>query len=614
VTPEDPQFEALLTYLKEARGFDFTGYKRASLMRRVDRRMALVDVHSYVDYMDYLQVRPDEFTALFNTILINVTGFFRDPEAWDHLRTELLPRLLSAKPPSGPIRVWSAGCASGEEAYTVAMLLAEEIGVDQFRDRVKIYATDVDEEALNQARTATYTDRQLEGVPAELAQRYFDSAGGRHVFLKDLRRSVIFGRNDLMQDAPISRVDLLLCRNTLMYFNSEAQARILSRLHFALAEDGALFLGKAEMLLNYAAMFVPVDLKRRIFRKLSAAVPRPVPLPVEGVRTNDVPDLMGLDRLRDEALATSPVAQVVVTADGVVALTNRRAETLLGVSSRDVGRPFRDLELSYRPAELRGYIDQAQLERRTVRVPEVEYTRPGSETVTLQVHVNPLIGVDASLLGISLVFQDRTELQRLRADLELANRQAEIAQEELQSTNEELETTNEELHSSVEELETTNEELQSTNEELETTNEELQSTNDELQTTNNELRDRTAELDNATDFLHSVLTSLNAGVAIIGDDLRVRAWNPVAEDLWGLREGEVVGEHFLNLDVGLPTERLRPLLRAVLSGESARENARVEAVNRRGRPVLVQVTGTPLLDRKNGTTGVVVVMAADEPA
>nr|WP_296067962.1 CheR family methyltransferase [uncultured Actinoplanes sp.] len=612
MTSDDPQFEALLVYLKESRGFDFTGYKRASLMRRVGRRMAQVEVQSYGDYLDYLEVHPEEFTALFNTILINVTGFFRDADAWAYLREKVVPQLLADKGDGAPIRAWSAGCASGEEAYTVAMVLAEEIGMEQFRERVKIYATDVDEEALTEARLASYTDRQLAGVPEELVQRYFELVGGRHVFRKDLRRSVIFGRNDLMQDAPISRVDLLTCRNTLMYFNAEAQSRILSRLHFALADNGVLFLGKAEMLLSHGETFAPVDLKRRVFQKRAAPAPRTIPAAPPGMPAAAVAELVGLDRLRDEAFATCPVAQVVVTADGLVALTNRQAETMLGVSTRDVGRPFRDLELSYRPAELRGYIDQAQVERRTVRVPDIEYTRPGTEAVVLRVDVNPLTGTDASLLGVALVFQDRTEVQQLRSELDLATRQAETAHEELQSTNEELETTNEELQSSVEELETTNEELQSTNEELETTNEELQSTNDELQTINSALRDRTNELDNTKTFLQSLLTSLPSGVAVVGAGLQVRAWNRNAEQMWGLREDETLGEHFLNLDIGLPTDGLRPLLRAVLSGDSAREEAVVEAVNRRGRPIRVGVVCTPLLDPTSGTTGAIVVMTADE--
>jgi len=196
VTAADPEFESLLTYLKEARGFDFTGYKRASLMRRVDRRMAQVEIAGYGEYLDHLQVHPEEFTALFNTILINVTEFFRDGDAWDHLRTEAIPAILAGKGPGDPIRVWTAGCASGEEPYSLVIALCEALGAADFKDRVKIYATDVDEEALGEARHATYTQREIESVPEHLVSTYFEQHGQRYTFRKDLRRAVIFGRND----------------------------------------------------------------------------------------------------------------------------------------------------------------------------------------------------------------------------------------------------------------------------------------------------------------------------------------------------------------------------------------------------------------------------------
>jgi two-component system CheB/CheR fusion protein len=613
VHPIDPDFEALLIYLKESRGFDFTGYKRSSLMRRVNRRMSQVEAGDYPDYLDYLQVHPDEFTALFNTILINVTAFFRDADAWDYLTAEVLPQLIAGKPVDAPIRVWCAGCASGEEAYTLAMAFAETMGLDAFRERVKIYATDVDEEQLAEARQATYGERAMQGVPPELTAKYFEpAAGGRFTFHKDLRRCVIFGRNDLVQDAPISRIDLLTCRNTLMYFNAETQAKILSRFHFALSDGGTLLLGKAEMLLSHGNLFTPMDLKRRIFRK----VPRAVPL-AGVVFTEPAPagssSVLGLDELRNEAFAASPVAQLGLTSDGLVALTNRRLDKLFGVSSRDIGRPFRDLDLSYRPVELRRYIEQAQIERRSLRVTDVEYHR-GSDAVNLEVQVSPLTGSDGSLLGVNLIFHDVTAARRLQDDLELANQQLEAAYEELQSTNEELETTNEELQSTVEELETTNEELQSTNEELETMNEELQSTNDELQNINDQLRVSTSRLDEANAFLETVLTSLRAGVAVVDRDLRIRMWNKRAEDLWGVRSNEVVGQHFLNLDIGLPFEQLRPLVRGALSDGGVSGDITVDAVNRRGRAVVVRVACAPLRasDEVPDPDGAIIAMEADD--
>ena len=612
-SPTDPQFEKLLVYLKESRGFDFTGYKRSSLMRRVDRRMAQVDVAGYAEYLEHLELHQDEFTALFNTILINVTGFFRDPDSWDHLRAEVLEPVVAAKAPDEPIRLWSAGCASGEEAYSLAMLMAEILGPEAFRQRVKIYATDVDDEQLNEARQASYGEREAGAVPPELLERYFDTAGNRFVFRKDLRRSVIFGRNDLVQDAPISRIDVLTCRNTLMYFNAETQARILNRFHFALVDGGALFLGKAEMLLSHSSVFTPSDLKRRVFRKVprptlqaGTAFAEPVPAPDRG-------GLVGLDQLRSEAFLAHPTAQIVVTSDGLVALGNRRADTLFGVSTRDVGRPFRDLEVSYRPAELRKFIEQAQVERRTLHLPDIEWARPGGDPVHLDVQINPLVSGDSRLLGVALIFHDVTAAHRLRGELERANRELETAYEELQSTVEELETTNEELQSTVEELETTNEELQSTNEELETMNEELQSTNDELQSMNDQLHASTAELDRANAFLDAILAGLRAGVAVVDRDLQVRVWNRRAENLWGLRSEEVQAQHLLNLDIGLPTERLRPALKQVLAGEREVEPVQLDAVDRRGRAIMVRVTCSPLAGLADVPAGVLIVMETDEP-
>ncbi|MDT4988824.1 MAG: two-component system, chemotaxis family, CheB/CheR fusion protein [Micromonosporaceae bacterium] len=619
MTHPDPQFEALLLYLRDARGFDFTGYKRSSVMRRVDRRMADVNIADYGEYLDYLELHAAEFTPLFNTVLINVTGFFRDADAWAHLRYEALPAALAGRSPSAPVRVWSAGCASGEEAYSLAMILADSLPADDFR-RVKIYATDVDEESLAQARQASYDARAVAGVPPDLLERYFEPQGGRFTVRSDLRRSVIFGRNDLVQDAPISRVDLLVCRNTLMYFNAETQSRILSRFHFALAPSGVLFLGKAEMLLSHTDQFRPVDLRRRLFRKVlpdnrtetptHAQVSPPPSARDEPARS---------ERLHKEAFAANPVAQVVVTADGLVALTNRQAEALFAVSAKDIGRPFRDLDLSYRPVELRGHIEHAQLEGRTRRVTNVDYIHTSGDALNLEIQVSPLTDADSSMLGVAIIFLDVTAAHRLRNELEYTNRQLESAYEELQSANEELETTNEELQSTVEELETTNEELQSTNEELETMNEELQSTNDELQIVNSDLQLRTDELDDANSFLGAILTGLRAGIAVIDSDLRVRIWNLRAEDLWGLRASEAIGQHFLNLDIGLPTDLLRPLLRQVLgSGSTETKETSLTAINRRGRTIEVRVVGTPLGGTNGGAPGAILVMdpieATPDPA
>src|ERR1700731_561999 len=437
----DEAFEALLRYMRDSRGFDFTGYKRTSLMRRVRHRMDQAGYTTFEQYLDVLQASSDEFASLFNTILINVTAFFRDPEAWEFIRVEVIPRMLAERGPADPIRVWSAGCASGQEAYTLAMLLAEARGPDAFRQRIKIYATDIDEEALTEARAASYDAKAVESVPEDLLARYFEHVNGRYIFHKDLRRAVIFGRNDMVKDAPISRVDLLVCRNTLMYLNAETQRNVLGRLRFALAPQGTLFLGHAEMLLSHSERFAPLNLKNRIFRKFAAAqsmVDRYDPAAPFYERHGD---LTGLTTVRDLAFRASPVAQIVITGEDTVAMINQQAESVFGLSARAIGRPLCDLEVSYRPLELRAYLEQAKVERRSTRIPDVKWQRPAAETVWFEIHVNPLVDAENGLLGVSIVFFDVTATRALLDKVVQTNRQLEAAYEELQSTNEELETT-----------------------------------------------------------------------------------------------------------------------------------------------------------------------------
>ncbi|GLZ48358.1 chemotaxis protein CheR [Actinomycetospora sp. NBRC 106375] len=601
----DPDFESLLEFIKESRGFDFTGYKRSSVQRRVERRMQQIDVTSFAEYLDRLQVDQDEFTQLFNTILINVTAFFRDPEAWRELQQEVVPGLLAPKTRGESIRIWSAGCASGEEAYALAILLAEQVGPEEFRRRVKVYATDVDEDALSAARHATYGEKDLQALPEDLRAKYFERNGTRFSFRGDLRHSVIFGRNDLVQDAPIGRLDLLVCRNTLMYLNAETQAQVLRRFHFALNPTGVLFLGKAEMLLSHSRLFLPIDLKRRFFRKAEQVDPGQRFAVAHG-RPEDGPPGHEV-RLEDETLLHSPLATIVVNADEVVATTNQRAEAQLGVTKREIGRIFTDLDLCQRVGGLRSAYDDVRRNRSPMWLHEVQFSRSATETLFFDIQLVPLDGEGSGRPSVAVFFSDVTRYQRLNGELQTAQRQVETAYEELQSTVEELETTNEELQSTVEELETTNEELQSTVEELETTNEELQSTNDELQSMNDELRERTVQLDEANDFLESVLGSLRTAVVVVDTELIVRAWNGQADDLWGLRSDETIGQHLLNLDIGLPTERLRPLVRGALNGDG--DGAlRIEAINRRGRTVRLAVSASPLRLRHSGPTGAIVLM------
>jgi two-component system, chemotaxis family, CheB/CheR fusion protein len=606
----DPVFEALLEHLRRTRGFDFTGYKRSSLVRRVQKRMYELNIDSYEAFLDYLEVHPDEFTYLFNTILINVTAFFRDTQAWDYLRQAAIPQMMAHKAADEPIRIWCAGCASGEEAYTLAMLMAEHLGVEQFRQRVKIYATDVDEEALLQARHANYKEKDLQPVPSELREKYFDLVGVQYVFRTDLRRSVIFGRHDLVQDAPISRLDLLVCRNTLMYFNTETQTRILARFHFALNDHGCLFLGKAEMLLTHADLFTPISLRHRIFSTVTKVSLRDRLLilsPTEEAGV-DIP-MTRITRLREAAFETTNLAQIVVDTDGILILANSAARLLLDLVPTDIGRLLQDLPVSYRPLELRSHIDQVYDDRCPKIVSDVQRVLPNQPRQYLDVQFMPLTHSGGELMGCSITFQDMSRYHRLQTELQQSNQELETANEELQSSNEELETANEELQSTNEELETTNEELQATNEELETINEELQSTNEELEATNEEMRQRTNELNNANAFLESVLASLRAGVVVLDNHCDILTWNNWAEDLWGLRADEVQGMSFFELDIGLPVEELLAPIRNCLAGKSiAQKDMTLDAINRRGRPIQCRVSYNLLVGSHQERRGVILLM------
>ena len=595
----------LLEFVKERRGFDFTGYKRSSIERRVAKRMGEVGVESYEAYIDYLELHADEFANLFNTILINVTSFFRDEPAWEYLAEEVLPGLVAARPPDAPLRVWVPGCASGEEAYTVAMVLARVLGDEVFRERVKIYATDADEEALDEGRHAAYLPRQVEPVPQEALERFFERIDQRYVFRKDLRRCVIFGRNDLVQDAPISHLDLLVCRNTLMYFMAETQSQILRRFHFALDDDGVLMLGKSEMLITRSELFTPVDLKRRVFRKVPRATMRKA-IRALASDPQDGASLTVAESLRDAAFDLGDSPKVVLDAERVLVMANEQARRIFGLTPMDIGRPINDLELFYRPVELRGHLELLMTEPRALEIKSVPWL-VGDESRVLDIRLVPLLSEDVHA-GTMLTYTDVTEAHRLRDELEASKRELEHAYEELQATVEELETTNEELQSTNEELETTNEELQSTNEELETMNEELQSSNEELETMNDELRHRSAEINDMNSFLETILTTMGLAVAVLDKDLRVQIWNGQARELWGLSPDEVEDQNMLALDIGLPVELLTPALRATLNGADGEELV-VQATNRRGREFDCKITVLPLQGRSdNGASGAIVMM------
>ncbi|HLJ07676.1 MAG TPA: PAS domain-containing protein, partial [Acidimicrobiia bacterium] len=357
--------------------------------------------------------------------------------------------------------------------------------------------------------------------------------------------------------------------------------QVLARLHFALEDHGILFLGKAESLLSHGHLFAPVDLKRRIFVKVTKDTLRErLSVINDGGAPEPLESPVRYRRVRELANDALPTPVVVVHHTGIVAMANAAARRLFGITPGDIGRPFQDLELSYRPAELRSALEEVLKEQRPLRLEQVEWPDGPGAVNCLDIHVVPVNDAAGLNLGMALSFVDVSLSRRLQEDLEHANRDLETAYEELQSTNEELETMNAELHS----------------------------TNEELQAINDELRMRTGELDEVNDFLESMLVSQRGGLVIVDQDLRISVWNDASAELWGLRRDETPGQHFLNLDIGLPVEELRQPIRAVLTGESPGDTVVLDATNRRGREFRCRVSIAPLLDRERQIRGVMLSM------
>jgi two-component system, chemotaxis family, CheB/CheR fusion protein len=569
--------ESILEKIRQARSFDFRNYKRATLRRRIERRMGERRCRTMGEYAELLDRSPEEYDALVSRMLIKVTSFFRDRETWDLLARKVVPPLLRKKQAREELRAWSVGCATGEEAYSLAMLVAEALGPAAATANAKVFGTDVDEAAVAVARRGIYPASAMEEVPKERLARWFTQVPEGWVVNKELRRMVVFGVNNLVSDAPISRLDLLLCRNVFIYLDARLQKRVLSRFHYALRPEGVLVLGKSELIPFAANLFEPIDLRRRVYRRgtmdgrdlldeehLAGLLEQDV---VSSAVRQSHDELSALGHLHRELLDAVPQAIIATTAEGAISFWNAAAARLWNRSANEVqGKRITALGLSGLAGDLlvekAAQVRDGKAERRAA---EGTVDRGDGEPTALSVEVTPLRDASREVVGLLYVAEDVTAqrrsdegLQAARVERDRAVEELQTATEEMQSSNEELETTNEELQSANEELQTTNEELQSTNEELETTNEELQSTNAELDATNRELAHRTEELNVLSFYQRTIIRSLSASVAVLDPQGRIMVWNLAAERLLGLTEAEAVGQLLWTL-------RLPILGRSILS-------------------------------------------------
>ncbi|MGI9100916.1 MAG: CheR family methyltransferase [Terriglobales bacterium] len=539
---EQLSLSQLVDELASLRGLDLRGYKHTTLERRVRKRMFEVGAGTYTDYLNKIRDDGDEINLLLNTVLINVTEFFRDAPAWDFLRAQIIPSMLRKLKPGDTFRAWSAGCATGEEAYSLAILMADTLGDRLPEFNIKIYGTDVDEEALNVARRGDFSRERLRRLRPEWRERYFYPRGAALRIARDVRRLCIFGRSNVLSDAPISRCNMILCRNVLIYFDTDSQKVILEHLHYALEPGGILFLGKAESKLSGWQKLRSLHPRWRIFQKFSGESDwedRPA------METN-MPDT-GTDSAVERELRSFRLHQryimealksgiMVLDNSDTVTSHNESALAIWGLPvSQITGRQLQSTAVAQRCPEMSAKLDATRGRREPLNF-NCSIT-VGDEERTIAVSLRPIVNEPGERIATLIHCEDVTTQGKLETTIE----QLESTSEELQSTNEELETANEELQSTNEELETTNEELQSTNEELETTNEELQSLNEELENINEELESRTRELNDLSQRYAQTLQQMPWPVMLLDHDLKIQLWNGAAQRLFGVGSTSVVG-------------------------------------------------------------------------
>jgi two-component system, chemotaxis family, CheB/CheR fusion protein len=547
--PSMPDEERLLTkFLDEVReqtGIDFSTYKRPTILRRLQRRMVATSTDGLADYIRYVGKHPEEYQRLASSFLIKVTEFFRDPELFDRLRQDLLPQIVKRRrAQTRELRLWSAGCATGEEAYSIAILAYEALGNEVADWTVRVFATDLDGEAVAFARRGIYPAAALDALPRDLVERHFHKLDGEYEVRSHIRALVVFGQHDLAVRAPFPRIDLILCRNVLIYFTGELQRRALELFAFSLIDGGSLILGKAETTSPLPEHFAVEDQRLKLFRRRGD---RPVVPPFRlqdpasnammAGRRSRTPARLQLPAVDPEPqsrpaaksekiLAALPIGIVIVNGSYDIESINPRARGLLGIHGSAIGQDLIHVASGVPAKELRNAIDDA-LGGRTSTL-TVELTgRPDGAEVWLEIECYPGASDAGPKAGTAVVTVRDVSGQHARVEesdlaaaaarddaargvtqidsLRDANRRLAVANDELASTNaelrsanDELQVANEEVQAATEEVETLNEELQATNEELETLNEELQATVEELSTTNDDMQARTVELQELT--------------------------------------------------------------------------------------------------------------------
>ncbi|MEG4033558.1 chemotaxis protein CheB [Microcoleus sp. S36b_A4] len=572
----------IFALLKSTTGVDFSQYKPRTIARRIQRRMVLYKLESLNDYAQHLRYNSAEVTALYEEILIHVTSFFRDAEAFEKLKELVFPTITQNKSAETPIRIWVAGCSTGEEVYSIAICLLEFLSDQVIQPPIQIFATDIGEHAINKARSGVYSENQMVDVSPERRTRFFIAeARGSYRISKAVRELCVFARQDLGSDPPFSNIDLVSCRNVLIYLGESLQKKVMPIFHYSLKPTGFLLLGTSESTGEFSYLFTSVDKKSKIYaKKLTATRPNfsftPSSYPVAKAREreevkNNFTDSLDLQQETDQLILNRYApASVVVNEQMKILQVRGDIDPYLRVVA---GTPDLNLLAMARAGllvELRTAIYQAQTENVTVRKERVLLESGGRSSI-VNFEVIPFQPQAAEGRYFLVVFEEASpsvlnfstlpsenfeqpdlvrEIELLRQQLAAANQEKTAAQAQLQAVIQDQESLNQDLKVANEEILSSNEELQSTNEELETAKEEIQATNEELTTTNDELRSRNIEQSLVNNDLINLLSSINIPILMLTNDLQIRRFTPTAQQIFSV----------IPTDVGRPFSDIRSTL------------------------------------------------------
>ncbi len=545
--PVKNQMQKIFALIRGATGNDFSHYKQSTIARRIERRLVVNQIEGLPDYVRYLQKNPGEIDVLFKNLTIGVTSFFRDPEAYDLLAGQVLPALLQRKEPNTTIRFWISGCSTGEEAYSMGMILLEVMDTIKRQFDVKIFATDIDAAALDVARKGLYPENIGADVTGDRLKRFFIKEQGLLKVNKQLRDMIVFSLQNVIKDPPFSRVDLVSCRNLMIYLDNVLQKKIISLFHYTLNPGGILVLSTSESIGEHPDLFQPINRKWKIFERKKGFVETIPAYPAEAdylscqrVQSHDkdhLPEVVTIQAMAERAILDeyAPAGVLVNDQYEILHFVGKTERFLMPPTGKPVFNILNMAREDLKPP-LAATLRKSVREKANALTKGVRVRYNGTSCI-----------VDLSVKLMSpgfmlVIFEDKTpaddkkepgKLETKQQDTDLQSLELELqsTREYLQATIEEMETTNEELKSTNEELQSVNEELQSTNEELETSKEELQSTNEELATVNEELQNKVDESSKANDDMHNLLAATEIASLFLDTDLHIKRFTPAAANI-----------------------------------------------------------------------------------